>query len=39
MLCDFFKISYGCQNRYMADEKNKMILDYLHVDSKYFGVL
>lgn len=35
----FFKInpSCDCQNRCVADEKNKMILDYLHVDSKHLG--
>ena len=35
----FFKInpSCDCQNRCVADEKNKMILDYLHVDKQHLG--
>jgi MoaA/NifB/PqqE/SkfB family radical SAM enzyme len=35
----FFKInpSCDCKNRCVADEKNKMILDYLDVDSKHLG--
>jgi len=35
----FFKInpSCDCQNRCVADEKNKMILDYLNVDSEHLG--
>lgn len=35
----FFKInpSFDCQNRCVADGKNKMILDYLDVDGKHLG--
>lgn len=35
----FFKInpSCDCQNRCVADEKNKMILNYLDVDNKHLG--
>ena len=35
----FFKInpSCDCQNRCVADGKNKMILDYLNVDKKHLG--